>query len=212
MFEKNGFIKTKDKFTIEREFMNGDFRAVVEIDKNGIIKGTVIDLMTNEEYLPLRIESRDGSFVSSVRNGYEELLIAIAENCYTNVLFCSEQANRLAEIIQNKYNTKPDFPWSGNAYSTYGVFRHKASRKWYALIMNVKKMALDKSDDTGSTIDIINLKADSKKIDELLQTSGVYPAYHMNHKTWISIILDDTLPDEQVLKLINESFSLTGSK
>ena len=32
----------------------------------------------------------------------------------------------------------------------------------------------------------------------------------MNHKTWISVILDESLPDDVVMKLIRRSFELTA--
>ena len=37
---------------------------------------------------------------------------------------------------------------------------------------------------------------------------GVRPAYHMNKKSWISVVLDDTLSDEQVFSLIEKSFEI----
>ncbi|MGP1597592.1 MmcQ/YjbR family DNA-binding protein [Peptoanaerobacter stomatis] len=37
----------------------------------------------------------------------------------------------------------------------------------------------------------------------------MYPGYHMNHKHWISVVLNETLSDNEVMKLIENSFSLT---
>lgn len=31
----------------------------------------------------------------------------------------------------------------------------------------------------------------------------------MNHKTWISVVLDDTLSDESIMDFINTSYQLT---
>lgn len=31
----------------------------------------------------------------------------------------------------------------------------------------------------------------------------------MNHKTWISVVLDETLPDEKIWELIDTSYQLT---
>lgn len=31
----------------------------------------------------------------------------------------------------------------------------------------------------------------------------------MNHKTWISVVLDDTIRDEKVMELVTCSFDLT---
>lgn len=74
--------------------------------------------------------------------------------------------------------------------------------------MNVKRDVLDKDGNTALT-DIINVKIPPAKGDELRQISGIYPAYHMNHKTWISVVLDDTLSDESIMDFINTSYQLT---
>lgn len=58
-------------------------------------------------------------------------------------------------------------------------------------------------------LNIINLKIDGTKRDELHKIDGIYPAFHMNHKTWISVVLDDTIRDEKVMELVTCSFDLT---
>ena len=45
-------------------------------------------------------------------------------------------------------------------------------------------------------------------VDKLLSTKGFYEAYHMNKKNWISIILDETLDDEIIKKLICDSYDI----
>ena len=74
--------------------------------------------------------------------------------------------------------------------------------------MNVKRDVLDKDGNTALT-DIINVKIPPAKSDELRQIPGIYPAYHMNHKTWISVVLDDTLSDESIMDFINTIYQLT---
>ena len=44
---------------------------------------------------------------------------------------------------------------------------------------------------------------------ELYEIKGIYPAFHMNHKMWISIVLDETISDDKIMKLIQCSFDLT---
>ncbi|WP_304427702.1 MmcQ/YjbR family DNA-binding protein [Dubosiella newyorkensis] len=45
----------------------------------------------------------------------------------------------------------------------------------------------------------------------MLQEKGIYPGWHMNKKTWISLVLDGTLTDETIQKLIEESYQATLS-
>jgi predicted DNA-binding protein (MmcQ/YjbR family) len=60
--------------------------------------------------------------------------------------------------------------------------------------------------------DVINLKLDKDESPELLKSEGYYPAYHMNKKYWITITLDETVKDSDIMKLIEESHSYTLSK
>ena len=41
---------------------------------------------------------------------------------------------------------------------------------------------------------------------------GVLPAYHMNKTHWNSVILDGTVPDEEVRSMIARSYDLAGGK
>ena len=61
-------------------------------------------------------------------------------------------------------------------------------------------------------VDVLNIKLDPNEIIELLKTKGFYKAYHMNKKYWISIILDDTIKDNTIFELINESYLYTIKK
>ena len=45
-----------------------------------------------------------------------------------------------------------------------------------------------------------------KKAHSILSQKGYYPAFHMNKKCWVSIILEDALSDEEIQKRIRFSF------
>lgn len=59
-------------------------------------------------------------------------------------------------------------------------------------------------------INILNLKIRQEDKPDLLKKSGIYPSYHMSRKTWISVKLDDTLPDDRIMELADQSYILTG--
>ena len=73
--------------------------------------------------------------------------------------------------------------------------------------MNIDNNKLDKK--LNGEVEIINLKLEPSEIENLLKMDGFYPAYHMNKKSWISIILNDTISDEEILKLVEKSYSYT---
>lgn len=204
-----GFRHVGQDFILEKDFMGGDFRAMLTVTDQGAVSGQVIDTMTGEEYDQLRRREANGAYVNMVRAAYEELLLEIAGACSVDVLFASDQANRLTDFMEDKFHVLPDYPFSKTAHSrSYGTFRHGGNRKWFALIMNVKRGVVDKSA-SEDMVDIINLKIDPKEGEHLCQMPGIYPAYHMNHRTWISVVLDETVSDEKVMALIGTSFALT---
>lgn len=60
--------------------------------------------------------------------------------------------------------------------------------------------------------DVMNVKLPKEMIEELLKTNNYYKAYHMNKKYWITFILDDSISDEEIMKLIEISHSYTEKK
>lgn len=200
-----GFSIVDNKYIYTEDFMNGSFKAIIEI--SDVLTGKVIDNFNDEEYMPLRIESYDGEYVCKVRDAYKDILKRIAEACCTDVFFACNQANRIAKFIDETYGVKPDFPWKDDN----GVFRHLDNNKWFSLIMYVSLDALLK-DGNSHMLNIMNVKVDVSKRDELYGIKGIYPAYHMNHKMWISLILDDTLSDSLIMELVSKSYNLTKKK
>ena len=205
-----GFENRKACYYIEKDFMDGDFTAELMVYENGSVRGRVIDNMNEEEYVQLRMANYNGAYVGTVRAAYEELLRSIAAECCTEVAFASDQGNRIAAAILEKYSVEPDFPWDEGKYKPAGVFRHRDNNKWFGLVMNIDRRLLSKGA-AEDMIDVLNLKADENKVNRLHEITGIYPAYHMNHSKWISVTLDDTLEDSDVMDLVDESFRLTSS-
>ena len=92
-----GFIQTDAGYVYKTDFMDGDFSVILTADDEHGAAGTVYDNMNGEVYTPLRAERFDGAYVNTVRSAYEELLNTIAEQCCTDVLFVSNQANRMTD-------------------------------------------------------------------------------------------------------------------
>lgn len=208
--EEYGFINKGECYFLSRDFMGDDFTAEIMVYPNGSVRGRVMDNMNDEEYFPLRMDNYTGAYVGSIREAYGELLSDIAASCCSDVAFASDQSNRIAGAVYEKYGVEPDFPWEEERYKSAGVFRHKNNNKWFGLIMEIDRRNLDKNLAKGM-VDVINLKADEGSVEVLHKREGIYPAYHMNHQKWISVVLDDTISDDGVMKLIDESFVLTSS-
>lgn len=196
-----GFKKEKQKYFLEKLFMNGEFKASISVSKKGVVSGAVFDTENGDEYLPIRLENPQGAFVGKVKDEYINLLTQIREMCFFKNLFVAEQSNRIANFIKTKYNDSPVFMWP--KFPTYGVFKNKKNDKWYGIVMYIPKTKL--GEPSEEKVEVINLKINKDKIPELIKLEGIYPAWHMNKKYWISVILDETLSDDEIIKYIEES-------
>ena len=62
-------------------------------------------------------------------------------------------------------------------------------------------------------VEVLNVKVDSAGIDDILAQKGYYPAFHMNKKRWVSIILNNDLTDAEIQGRIENSYeSLKGGR
>jgi predicted DNA-binding protein (MmcQ/YjbR family) len=81
------------------------------------------------------------------------------------------------------------------------IMRHKSNNKMFAAIC----------ERLGHIW--INLKAEPMTGEFWRNVfPAVVPAYHMNKEHWISVILDGTMTDEEIIPLIEDSFFLTLPK
>ena len=204
---KYGFKKKGDKYSFEKEFLDGQFKSILIIDKENV-SGTVIDLENNDEFLPLRVETIQGTFVNEVRENYEKILEDIRDNCFSKKFFIYPQSNRITNLIVSKYGDPPEFLWE--KFDGSGVFRNIDSNKWYAAILDVDRGKLQKG--KSGLIEVIDLKLDPEHVQKIIKQPHFYEGYHMNKKFWISIILDETVPDEKIMELVEESHSFTVKK
>ena len=90
------------------------------------------------------------------------------------------------------------------------VFRHSTNRKWFAVVMTIPKKRLGIAEE--GSIDILNVKCAEEIIDSMWQEEGIWPAYHMNKRHWITVALDGRVPIETILWLLSISRDLTRSK
>ncbi len=88
-----------------------------------------------------------------------------------------------------------DYPFGDPNWT---VMRHKSNHKSFAFIfMRNGKIW-------------INLKAEPMRADLWKQVyPSVLPAYHMNKRHWISVILDGNMSEAEILPLIEDSYELT---
>lgn len=113
----------------------------------------------------------------------------------------------LEKLIAVEYAAKPEFLWEGDNITA--AFRHANTHKWFCLAMRIPENKLGLK--TDKLVDVINIKLDPDLIQELLSShpGQLFPAYHMNKKHWITILLDNSTDAKLVEALVNDSFGLT---
>ncbi len=91
------------------------------------------------------------------------------------------------------------------------VLRHADTGKWFGIIMHISGNKVGLSPDIK--VDVMNIKCkpeDTFTAREI--SSGILPAYHMNKKHWISILLNGTVEKELTEALLENSYELTKKK
>lgn len=200
-----GFEKKENYYTYQKDILNKQFKVIIKY-KNNKISGKIIDKELNEELLNYRVKNYVGDFINKVKDEYINILKDIKNKCCINNSYSSPQANRISELIKEKYNDNPEFLWDDDKNS---VFRNPSNKKWYGIIMNIN---IEKIGRESIVNDVMNVKLPKEMIEELLKTNNYYKAYHMNKKYWITFILDDSISDEEIMKLIEISHSYTEKK
>ena len=199
-----GFEKKNTYYQLARNFMDNQFHAIIRVNGDGKVSGKVIDNGTNEEYLPLRA-IHCGPFAAQVKAAYIEMLKDIATQCFITEPFHSNQANRLAKWISQTFDDQPEFVFK--RLPDYAVFRESGSQKWYGLVMNIPRSRLTnkKARASEERVDIIDLRCTTDQRSHLLTHQGIHPGYHINKKNWLSVVLDDTIPDHKLFQLVRRS-------
>lgn len=114
--------------------------------------------------------------------------------------------NKVIKYIDEKYGAFPEYLWQKDPNSA--IWRHDNNRKWFAILMLVSRERLGLSGE--GKVDILNVRlSDLLAVDLLTQKDGIIPAYHMQKGRWISVILDGSVPFEEILPLIDESYGCT---
>lgn len=190
---------------LEKLFKDDSFKAVITVNNDGKVSGTVYDLENDDEFLPLRVETNQGAFVGEVRAAYEELLEDIRDNCFSKKYYIYPQSNRITNLIISKYKDEPEFLWKTTPGT--GVFRNPATKKWYLAILDIDRSKIQEKR-TG-LVEIALIKLAPENVEKITQQEHFYEGYHMNKKHWITVILDDSVSDEKIMELIHESYIFT---
>lgn len=195
---KYGFIFDNNQYVYEKRLEAQDFNLRVIITNNSFD----IKVFENneEEYLPFYIKKNSGSFVSKIKEEVELIIRDILLNCFesTNI------RTKLITYVKDKYQSDPEYPWKKDPLSA--TLKNPTSNKWFGLIMTIPYNYLNIEKE--GKIDVLNIKNTPEKIMALIDHQHFFPAYHMNKKYWVTVLLDSQVDLEQVKALLDDSYQL----
>lgn len=197
---KAGFQKVESGWKIRKDVPESEFYAEIILAEEKLT-AEVYEKSTDEQYLLLDVVSANGKFVSEIRQKVQNLIKEIQKTCFVS----ADVKTKYVEFLESHFGTKADYPWADTP--DYSVFRCK-NQKWFALIMKIKYKQLGLASE--EPVWVVNMKADPEKIPEMTDRKSIFPAYHMNKKYWITVLLTSITDFEKLCSLTERSFNLVN--
>ena len=195
-----GFREEAEKLIYRKEILDGNFLIEI-IFVNSQLMIEVYDIEFDEIYSLFSVASAVGETVQNIREHVEKLL--------SSILGLTDESGKISsEIIDycnNKYGENHVNPFKKHP-NILALVNEK--NKWYALMSNVEYNKLNKTSNIITKVKILNVKYPTDNISDIIDNQNIFPAYHMNKKHWISIVLDKNIKLEIIKELIDISYSL----
>lgn len=201
---KYGFVKQEDKYIFKTKLCDNQFEMIVIFSANEKVS-KILDLTNNDEYILVDIPGSTGEFVGKVRKEYESRLQDIIDKCSIFNIYKSEQAKEVIQYVKTKYDDDLEHLWEKSPQNA--IWRNKINKKWYGalLVVSESKLGLD----SDKLIEIIDLRYQKENIKTIIDNKKVYPGYHMNKDSWITIKLDNSMSLEQIFELLDNSYKIS---
>ena len=178
------------------------FQVVSASQKQGL-EIVAIDEV-NERYTLFDIPTTSSSIAQALREEASELAF----------LWLHPEQSSIKEARQKwtKWMTENIVPYHGNPFEkTEAIgFMVEDKGKWYGLMMEVPLQKLGVASKADALI--LNVKIHPEDKERLLSTDGIYEAYHMNKKHWISIALNVCTDDALIKECICTSYKCVAKK
>lgn len=199
-----GFSFSDNRYTKDFPIMENQYFVRISISPEGLADFNVYDAESNEEYIPARNHNATGVFIGDIHMSCEQIFKDISAKCYHAGPFKWEQTKRILRFIKDSYNVEPEFLWA--RFPECAAIRVSGKRQWFAALMMISKDKLGLGEDGFA--EIINLKNEPEIVDIKVDGKKILPAYHMNKKHWYTLILDDRLSDDEIIKMVRKSYEL----
>lgn len=202
-----GFTLKGKTYCYTQNILDNHFKVIINI-ANDTYTSKVIDNETGEEYILVDVSAAYGNYVSKVMAEYDQVIEDVVQNCTNKEeVYKSRQSQKIISYVKEKYHDELEFLWDT---PTDAIWRNKENNKWYGLVMAIKRNRLET--DSEEIVEVLNLRYQKDLIDNLVDNKLFFRGYHMNKKSWISIILDGRVNINKIYKLIDNSYELSFKK
>ena len=219
-----GFAEAGGNLMLKKEIADGQFYAEIKLSEK-TFTADVFETATNEKYVLFNVASAQGAFVGQIRSEVQDVIEEIREKCFIS----QDIKEKYVDFLHSYFHTFGDNPWGeqGDAgakmkcapangrvkgsseasldrtYDTSMVYRCP-NNKWFALIMQIKFKNLGFESD--EPVWAVNLKAEN--VESITDKKSIFPAYHMNKKYWITVLLTAVTDFEKLCELTKKSYAL----
>lgn len=187
------------------ETLECGFTLTLEVRDGELFAGVFDD---GEEYV-LHLTDAPGSFVGRVREEYESAVLRVTSVCFERAIyspyFKNGQTARLIADAEKIWGETPEFLWKDTPDCC--ILRNRESGKWYAVLMVVPLAKFFQGMEAKT--EVINLRADAASLND---GSTIFPAFHMNKKSWISVLADRGREYGEILALTRASRAISAKK
>ena len=223
-----GFTTSDDNsYELQTPVSNGAFNAVISLSlSEQTLTVHLFDSATGEKYVLFDMPSH-GAFVASLREEVQKIIDDIKAKCFE----INDLKDDYIAWIKSKFGAEPDYPWPDDAPYSF-VFRCP-NEKWFALVMRIKYRQLGlisgqakncsrnffnasqlntgcQQPYTDENVWVVNMKADQDDIPNLIDHKSIFPAWHMNKKHWITVLLTAVTDFDKLCELTDKSFTLVN--
>ena len=200
-----GFSPSDDSgYFMQQPVSNGNFNAIFilsTVDQTLTVQ--LFDSATGEKYALFDMINARGAFVTSLRQEVQNIVDCIKSICFET----QDLKDDYIAWLASHFSAKPDFPWPDTP--DYCVFRCP-NQKWFALVMKVKYRQLGLTGE--EEVWVVNMKASTEDIPNLIEQKSIFPAWHMNKKHWITVLLTAATSFEKLSQLTEKSYGLVNKK
>lgn len=194
-----GFEKLDDELVLKMK-LDDELYLKISIDNKFLeMRVDVVDVFEDEKFQPFYLIT-DTSYSSKIKYEVE----VICENIISDCFFENDIKSKIKDYCLNNFDSFKSNPFS-NA-PNFEAFKVGGTIKWFALLFYAPHNKVNKSINSTEVIDILNLKIDNEIAIKYIDNKNYFEGYHMNHKKWLTIYLNNSLDFETVKELIDMSY------